>query len=55
MTWVLILIFGSAQSLPFAVVQQEFTSRERCEAARSVAVRASTAVVPVRAQGCFEK
>lgn len=53
--WVLILIFGPAQALPFAVVQQEFTTHERCEAARAVLRLAATAANPLRAQGCFQE
>ena len=55
MSWVLILIFGGAQAMPLTVVLQEFTTLERCDAARAVLLRAATAAIPLRAQGCFQK
>ncbi len=38
-----------------AVVQQEFSSREKCEVARAVVVNADRSFIFVKAQGCFKK
>lgn len=58
--FVLIMIFGGSTSQSgYATVQQEFTSFERCEAARkALAARHGTDLAgnfTLRAQGCFQK
>lgn len=57
-TFVLIMIFGglSYKAGSFAVIQQEFSSHQQCEAARQeLAKRHDGYAMPLKAQGCFKK
>jgi hypothetical protein len=55
--FVLLMLWGTSSSNGgLAVVQQEFSSREKCEAAREVLIKAHNGSSSVlRAQGCFQK
>lgn len=55
--YILILIFGGFSSQSgYAVIQQEFYSLERCEAARVEIAKAHNGFpVILRSQGCYKK
>jgi hypothetical protein len=54
--YVLIMIFGGSTSQSgYATVQQEFSTPERCEAARKALAERHGGNFTLRAQGCFQK
>ncbi len=54
--FILLMLWGGYSSQSgIAVVQQEFSSLETCEAARRTLERAHQGAMQLRAQGCFKK
>lgn len=55
--YVLIMVIGLAGRGGGIVIQQEFTSFQKCEAARVLIVKnkAGTYETPIRSQGCYAK
>lgn len=56
-TYVLIMIIGGySDQSGFSTIQQEFTTREKCEVARTeIASKVVSLTTPIKFQGCFQK